>query len=83
MIPSAKSRDQIGKSGAKDLLAYFIDRFGSPQSASFATAREHFSRSLAAYAVVSFLLSVKVIYDYIVDLLFFLRLVYKMMMMVF
>jgi len=59
VVPGCKSRDGIGKAGAKDLLQYFRNQFGSEDSQTFATARRNFASSLAGYSVVCYLLWVK------------------------
>ena len=59
VVPS-KSRDQIGKSGgAKTLLKFFTSTFGVPGSDGFMQAQAAFASSLAGYAVLCHLLSVK------------------------
>ena len=54
-----KSRDQIGKSGSKTLLQYFINKFGAFNSYAFKTAQLNFIHSLAGYAIVCYLLNIK------------------------
>lgn len=61
MISNVKSLDQIGKAGAKDILDYFITQFGAVESASFKKAQAAFIRSMAGYAVVCYLLRIKVL----------------------
>ena len=55
-----KSRDQIGKAGSKDLLEYYISQFGAVDSTGFKCAQRAFIESMAGYAVVCFLLNIKV-----------------------
>jgi hypothetical protein len=55
-----KSRDDIGKSGAKTLLQMFRAQYGGENSAAFRKAQRAFACSQAAYAVVSYLLLIKV-----------------------
>jgi hypothetical protein len=60
VIPNVKSRDQIGKAGAKSLLDYFVRQFGSEGSYAFKQAQYAFASSLAGYAVVCYLMNIKV-----------------------
>ena len=50
---------QIGKSGFPTLHDWFLNSFGNPDSRDFETARGCMMRSLAAYAVVCYLLQVR------------------------
>ena len=59
MRDDAKSRDQLGKSQQCDLYTHFIQKFGSEDKRTFQEARENFIRSLAPYAVVSYILQIK------------------------
>jgi phosphatidylinositol 4-kinase A len=54
-----KSRDQLGKAGSKTLLQYFTSRFGHPGSRGFQQAQLAFTSSLAAYAIICYLMSIK------------------------
>jgi len=54
-----KSRDQLGKLGAKTLLQHFTNQFGDSNSFEFMRAQSAFARSLAGYAVVCYLLNIK------------------------
>ena len=58
-VPDVRSRDEIGKAGFRTLHDYFVSAFGRPDGAEFEVARRNLSRSLAAYAVVCFLLRIK------------------------
>lgn len=58
-VPDVKSIDEIGKSGFPSLYHYFRSRFGRVDGAPFERARRNFIRSLAPYAVVSYILRVK------------------------
>lgn len=61
VIPNSKSRDQIGKGGGgKTIREYFINKFGAPSSAGFKQAQLAFASSLAAYAVLCYILQIKV-----------------------
>ena len=56
-----KSRDQLGKAGSKTLLQYYTSVFGVPGSPSFQKAQEAFTKSLAAYAIICYLMCIKVL----------------------
>ena len=59
-MTQVKSRDQIGKLGSKTLLQYFENQFGERGSFRFRRAQWAFACSLAGYAVVCYLLHIKV-----------------------
>jgi hypothetical protein len=59
VVPLVKSRDQIGKAGSKTLLQYFINQFGPLHSQSFIKAHAQFVKSLAASAVMCYILHIK------------------------
>jgi len=59
VVPNAMSRDQLGKKVEGGLYEYFLHRYGSPNTESFQLARKNFIKSMAAYAVVCFILQVK------------------------
>ena len=59
VIPNSYSRDQLGKAFEIDLHKYFLKRYGSETSVQFHQARLNFTRSLAAYCVVSYILQIK------------------------
>ena len=58
-IKGVHSRDEIGKAGAKTLMQHFQNKFGLPHSPAFRRAQHNFARSLAGYAVVCHILSIK------------------------
>ena len=58
-VPDVRSRDEIGKAGFPSLVDFFVTSFGRPDGAEFETARRNLTRSLAAYAVVCYLLRIK------------------------
>ena len=58
-VPNSISRDQLGKKVDGDLYKYFQITFGPPHSKAFQQARNRFISSMAAYAVVCFILQVK------------------------
>jgi hypothetical protein len=53
------SRDQIGKTYDTDLYEYFLCCFGHENSNEFRQARKNFIESLAAYAIISYILQIK------------------------
>ena len=60
VVPNVKSRDQIGKAGTKNLLEYFITLFGAVDSSGFRKAQRAFVESMAGYAIICYLLHIKV-----------------------
>lgn len=58
-IPNAISRGDMGRDHVNCLFEYFKSTFGEEESATFQLARQRFICSLAAYSIVSFLLSFK------------------------
>jgi len=59
VIPDTSSRDQIGKANSYGLVEYFYEKFGPNLSPVFQVARENFIKSMAAYAVVCYILQIK------------------------
>lgn len=59
VVPDTASRDQIGKANAYGLYEYFHEKFGPDLSPVFQYARENFIKSMAAYAVVCYILQIK------------------------
>ena len=59
VIPDVRSMDELGKSGFRNLHEYFLSTYGRPDGAQFEAARLNLIKSLAAYAVVSYILLVK------------------------
>lgn len=59
VVPNSHSRDQLGKAFEINLHEYFLKRYGSESTQDFKFARYNFIKSLAAYAVVSFILQIK------------------------
>ena len=60
VVARVKSRDQLGKEGAKTLKQHFSNRFGEEEGPAYKQAQMNFARSLAGYAVVCYLLGIKV-----------------------
>lgn len=60
VVPNVRSRDNLGKGGAKTLMQHFTNKYGHVSSVAFQEARRNFVHSLAGYAVVCYLLSIKV-----------------------
>jgi hypothetical protein len=52
----------MGKYGAKTLMQHYVNQFGCVTSPDFKRAQRKFAESLAGYAVVCYLLSIKVIH---------------------
>jgi phosphatidylinositol kinase/protein kinase (PI-3 family) len=50
---------QIGKLGFPTLFDFFLNSFGRPESGEFEDARRNMIQSLAAYAVVCYILQVR------------------------
>lgn len=59
VVPNSFSRDALGKAFEINLHAYFLKKYKSESSIEFQNARYNFIKSLAAYAVVSFILQIK------------------------
>jgi hypothetical protein len=60
VVPDVVSLDEMGRGmGFPSVFHLFRARYGSPDSAAFETARWNLQRSLAAYAVVCYLLWIK------------------------
>ncbi|KAG2388084.1 hypothetical protein C9374_000934 [Naegleria lovaniensis] len=60
-VPNSKSRHQIGESlhEGDNLYNYFIRKYGNTHTVEFQKARRNFIHSMAAYSIVSFILSIK------------------------
>ncbi len=59
VVQECNSRDQIGKTYDTNLYEYFICTFGQENSNEFREARKNFIESLAAYAIISYILQIK------------------------
>lgn len=59
VVPNTKSRSSLGETADGGLLDIFVRQFGAPGSPRFEAARHNFIRSLAGYAVASYLLQSK------------------------
>ncbi|KAJ3028303.1 UNVERIFIED_CONTAM: phosphatidylinositol-4- kinase [Siphonaria sp. JEL0065] len=59
VIPHSISRDMMGREKVNSLPNYFAEKYGSKDSFQFKKAQEAFVRSLAAYSVVLYLISIK------------------------
>lgn len=59
VVPGCASRDEIGKQKFATLYEYFQHKFGREDGQKFEAARRNLVRSLAAYAVVCFILQIK------------------------
>lgn len=59
VVPNATSRDEMGRAQVNDLLEYFIDKYGGPDTVAFQRARLNFIQSMAAYSVACYILQIK------------------------
>eukprot|EP00002_Diphylleia_rotans_P031994 TRINITY_DN6677_c0_g1_i2.p1 TRINITY_DN6677_c0_g1~~TRINITY_DN6677_c0_g1_i2.p1 ORF type:complete len:1668 (+),score=400.29 TRINITY_DN6677_c0_g1_i2:37-5040(+) len=59
VVPNASSRDMLGKNSEGSLYNYFLHKYGHKDSMQYAEARHNFISSMAAYAVLSYILQVK------------------------
>ncbi|KAG8958845.1 phosphatidylinositol-4- kinase, partial [Tulasnella sp. 425] len=59
VVPNATSRDEMGRAKINDLLAFFVARYGSPDTVEFQKARLNFIQSMAAYSVACYILQIK------------------------
>eukprot|EP00301_Raphidiophrys_heterophryoidea_P028045 c9954_g1_i1.p1 GENE.c9954_g1_i1~~c9954_g1_i1.p1 ORF type:complete len:2113 (-),score=383.06 c9954_g1_i1:184-6522(-) len=59
VVPNSKSLDQIGKFQENLLYDHFIKTYGSEDQMAFQEARRNFVKSMAAYAVISYILQIK------------------------
>ena len=59
VIPNCDSRDMIGRTYHTNLFEFFTNQFGQEDSIEFKTAKKNFVESLAAYAVVCYILQIK------------------------
>ena len=58
-VPSAQTRDEIGKATGSSLKQYFISKYGREESSGYQRAQRNFICSQAAYAITSYILQVK------------------------
>ncbi|KAK0552405.1 phosphatidylinositol-4- kinase [Tilletia horrida] len=59
VVPNATSRDEMGRAKVNNLLAFFIDKYGNPDSIAFQKARLNFIQSMAAYSLACYILQIK------------------------
>ncbi|SPO37665.1 related to phosphatidylinositol-4-kinase [Pseudozyma flocculosa] len=59
VVPNATSRDEMGRAKINNLLAFFLGRYGNPDSVAFQRARINFIQSMAAYSVVCHILQIR------------------------
>ena len=59
VVPNATSRDEMGRAKINDLLAFFKNKFGDVESATFQKARLQFIRSMAAYSLACYIIQIK------------------------
>jgi hypothetical protein len=60
VVPKVQSRDQLGKDGVKSLRQHYTKTFGPDHATAFKQAQANFIASVAGYAVVCYLLGIKV-----------------------
>lgn len=59
VVPNATSRDEMGRAKINNLLAFFISKYGTPDTIAFQKARLNFIQSMAAYSVACYILQIK------------------------
>ncbi|KAJ3097772.1 phosphatidylinositol-4- kinase [Phlyctochytrium planicorne] len=59
VIPKSISRDMMGREKVNSLPNYFEEKFGTTDSFAFRKAQDAFIRSLAAYSVILYIVSIK------------------------
>ncbi|KAG9126585.1 phosphatidylinositol-4- kinase [Ceratobasidium sp. 392] len=59
VVPNATSRDEMGRAKINDLSAFFISKYGTPDTIAFQKARLNFIQSMAAYSVACYILQIK------------------------
>ncbi|CAE6468907.1 unnamed protein product [Rhizoctonia solani] len=59
VVPNSTSRDEMGRAKINDLMAFFISKYGSPDTIAFQKARLNFIQSMAAYSVACYILQIK------------------------
>lgn len=60
VVPKVVSRDQLGREGTKTIKQHFIKTFGAEHTHTFKHAQMNYIASVAGYAVVCYLLGIKV-----------------------
>ncbi|CAE6500527.1 unnamed protein product [Rhizoctonia solani] len=59
VVPNSTSRDEMGRAKINDLTAFFISKYGAPDTIAFQKARLNFIQSMAAYSVACYILQIK------------------------
>ncbi|KAF2863553.1 phosphatidylinositol-4-kinase [Piedraia hortae CBS 480.64] len=59
VLPNSVSRDMLGREAVNGLYEYFISKYGTEDSLAFQAARSNFTKSMAAYSIISYLLQFK------------------------
>ncbi|ELU44766.1 phosphatidylinositol 4-kinase beta [Rhizoctonia solani AG-1 IA] len=59
VVPNSTSRDEMGRAKINDLMAFFVSKYGTPDTIAFQKARLNFIQSMAAYSVACYILQIK------------------------
>ncbi|KCV72966.1 phosphatidylinositol 4-kinase [Fonticula alba] len=59
VVPNTISRDMLGRENVNSLMTYFLNAFGPEHGQAFQKARANFARSMAAYSVIVYLLTLR------------------------
>ncbi|CAE6400878.1 unnamed protein product, partial [Rhizoctonia solani] len=59
VVPNSTSRDEMGRAKINDLMAFFVSKYGPPDTIAFQKARLNFIQSMAAYSVACYILQIK------------------------
>jgi len=59
VVPGTISRDILGREKINSFYTYFIHKYGNEDSAGFQLARKNFIKSMAAYSVIVYLLTLR------------------------
>ncbi|KAE8220280.1 hypothetical protein CF319_g6168 [Tilletia indica] len=59
VVPNATSRDEMGRAKVNNLMDFFVDKYGNPDSIAFQKARLAFIQSMAAYSLACYILQIR------------------------
>ena len=59
VVPGTISRDILGREKINSFYTYFLNKYGNEDSLQFQKARDNFVKSMAAYSVVVYILSLR------------------------